>query len=495
MSSRPPLRATAVLLASFALGTLAELLLDRRAVGLNLTLWLVSLLGAWLLLRRPEPAGWRGERILLAAAGLLTLVFVVREDPLLRLVAGAGFILLMALIPLVQSGASSLDRLAVRDVISGAQSLGVRTALGLIPVAVWASEEHAPQSPNRSQALRATARGVVITVPALLVFTGLFANADQRFEKLGTRLIDTLFGASFPEMIQKAVVIGFFAWLSAGVLGRALVGRSVRIPTLNLRPLGTIEATILLASVDLLFGSFVLTQGSYFFGGSAQVTAGSGFTYAEYARRGFFELVTVGALAMSLLLVVEHWLADEPRARARARWLARVLVVLVLLVLGSAAHRMALYQVAYGLTTARLYASVFMGVLALTLVWFSVTVLRGAATRFVLGAGTAWAAAFGVLCLSNPEAMVVESNLARAERTGAFDTAYALSLSADAVPALVQGLGRLGEFDRTELLAGLQKRAAGTRHAGWREWTLASARARTALLHGILTPAPPFSLE
>ena len=49
-----------------------------------------------------------------------------------------------------------------------------------------------------------------------------------------------------------------------------------------------IEVTILLISIDLLFLVFVWIQFAYLFGGQANITI-EGFTYAEYARRGFLE--------------------------------------------------------------------------------------------------------------------------------------------------------------------------------------------------------------
>ena len=55
--------------------------------------------------------------------------------------------------------------------------------------------------------------------------------------------------------------------------------------------LGLIEVATLLISVDLLFLVFVWIQFAYLFGGQANITL-EGYTYAEYARRGFFELLT-----------------------------------------------------------------------------------------------------------------------------------------------------------------------------------------------------------
>jgi hypothetical protein len=53
-----------------------------------------------------------------------------------------------------------------------------------------------------------------------------------------------------------------------------------------------------LGLLDLLFLTFVVIQVRYLFGGAGRVAATAGLTHTEYARRGFFELVTVTALAL-----------------------------------------------------------------------------------------------------------------------------------------------------------------------------------------------------
>jgi Domain of unknown function (DUF4173) len=62
--------------------------------------------------------------------------------------------------------------------------------------------------------------------------------------------------------------------------------------------LGIVEIGIVLGLLDLLFLTFVVIQVRYLFGGAGRVAATAGLTHTEYARRGFFELVTVTALAL-----------------------------------------------------------------------------------------------------------------------------------------------------------------------------------------------------
>ncbi len=65
--------------------------------------------------------------------------------------------------------------------------------------------------------------------------------------------------------------------------------------------LGFTESTVVLIAVDLLFALFVFIQFRYLFGGQANITP-VGYTYSEYARRGFGELVAVAFLSLGLIL-------------------------------------------------------------------------------------------------------------------------------------------------------------------------------------------------
>ncbi len=76
--------------------------------------------------------------------------------------------------------------------------------------------------------------------------------------------------------------------------------------------------SIALGSLVALFAAFVIVQLRYFFGGDALVQATAGMSYADYARRGFFELVTVSALVLPVLLSANALLRrDTPRAECR----------------------------------------------------------------------------------------------------------------------------------------------------------------------------------
>ena len=319
------------------------------------------------------------------------------------------------------------------------------------------------------------ARGLVVSLPVVLVFTALLTKADPVFAlRLGELLdVDIL---AFIGHVTGVLVYG---WIAAGYLRSAVLRErpAHRLPPrLAWVTLGRIEVAVVLGSLDLLFSAFVWIQLRYLFGGTEWVRQVAGLTYAEYARRGFFELVTVAALVLPLLLVA-HWLL-EPESLAEARMflaLAGVQVVLVLVMLASALERMRLYRAEYGLTELRFYTTVFMAWLGVLLVWFLLTVPRGRRDAF---AGGVLVSAFAVLFLlhaADPEAQIVRANTTLAR---AFDVGYALKLGADAAPALLEAAPSLDAGRRGALARGLLQRWHDTPETDWRTFSLARARAR-----------------
>ena len=215
--------------------------------------------------------------------------------------------------------------------------------------------------------------------------------------------------------------------------------------------LGPVETVMILGLVDLLFITFVSLQVPYLFGGMDFVRAADGVTLAEYARRGFGELVVVAALVLPMLLV-SHWLLRKEARRVEAifRVLAGIQVALVLVIMASAVQRLVILtgESGYGMTTVRFYPLVFMIWLAVVFGWFVLTVLRGARDRFAWGALWAAIVILGGTNLMNPHAFIARTNIELMNRGREFDVTYnAGRLSSDAVPTLLAAIPEMNHDD------------------------------------------------
>ncbi len=275
-----------------------------------------------------------------------------------------------------------------------------------------------------------------------------------------------------------------FAWLAGSYLWGALLAEREPVPEtprIGWLRFEFIEAGVVFGLINALFLAFVGVQFRYLFGGADSVESSSSLTYAEYARRGFFELVAVAALVVPLLLLT-HWLLPRGYSRLHRFYalLATVLVVLVFVVMASALQRMRLYQETFGLTELRLYTTAFMAWLLAVFGWLAFTVLRGQRDRFAFGILVAGLAVLVGLNGLNPDALIVRRNAAMAVVDRPFDSAYALNLSHDSVPSLVANLDKLPLTERCAVGRELRRRYLDA-DGDWRSWSWGRFRARSAV--------------
>jgi hypothetical protein len=92
--------------------------------------------------------------------------------------------------------------------------------------------------------------------------------------------------------------------------------------------------------------------------------------------------------------------------------------------------------------------------------------------------------AIALLDAANPDALIVRANAGRmygrANGEQAFDARYAASLSADAVPALVEALPTMPGDARRTVAAALIARWSPAPAGDWRTWNWGRAQARRA---------------
>lgn len=450
-------RALSVMLTGLALGVVGEVLRTWVPARLDVMLWITAFLVTAIALIRagaltaPPHVTW-----LAGAAWILVLCLVWRDTPTLfalDLFAIVGLLVLAG----PATAMRSLDRLGTSDLIRGGLWVGVSVLGGPIPAAISDIQWADLPLTGRTRRLIAVAAGLIAAVPVLFLFGSLLSEADPLFGQTMARIL----AIDLRGLETHVVLAGLLAWAAAGAL-RGGFWRESGLPTipieLNLR---ISPATILsfLGAIGGLFALFVGFQARELFLGPGEFQALTGTTVAEYARLGFFQLVAVTALTLPMLLAAD-WLLDrhDPAGLRQFRRLTAAILVLLALLLASAYHRMLLYRSYYGLTEERFYTLAFMTWLGVLLAWFAATVLQGRRSRFAPGVVLTALATLLVLNLVSPDAVIARVNLGRAAQGATLDTAYLGRLSADAIPAMVEGAMKLEPTERCAVLGLVEKR-------------------------------------
>lgn len=447
-----------------------ELLLRATPWGINVPLAALGVAIA-LIVATPRDSAVRAARVVLMAVFVaLAVIVAMRAPSMLYLAVVAAMIATVTLA--VLPDASWLRSTDPIDLLARAATVLVRSAAGPFWLLNRAVDWNAVLPEDR--ALLRHARGVAWSLPVVLPFLLLFASADPAFEAITRDFVD------LPQLISHVALWSVLAWLGLGWLGVA-VFPSAAPAELRVR-MGGAEARWVLSLLSLLFAAFVAVQFRYFFGGAELVRSVTGLTYAEYARRGFFELVTVAGLLLVVLLVVDWLTRLEPaRSRRVLRVLACVLIALLGVILVSAMQRMRLYIAEYGFTEDRFFTTAFMLWLVVVFAWFGATVLRERRGAFLGGVYATGIAAVFVLAAIDPIGRIAAHNVEHGQRTGRYDAMHLTSLGADAVPVVVAALPALPHDQRC---------VAQARLIGWlgddtswpaRSWNRSRERARTLI--------------
>ncbi len=207
--------------------------------------------------------------------------------------------------------------------------------------------------------------GLLCAVPMLLVIVPLLSSADAAFDQLFQNM--TLQNSD--ETIKTLILgVGLFIL----VFGQYFAARRMEPPEEGKRVCGQgIEPAALIAflsMISLVYVLYLISQFAYFFSGFSGLLPDN-YSVAQYARRGFFEMVLICLL--NLLIVFASLLAvkkKEGREPGTIRWFSLFLCGFSLLLIATALSKMILYIDSFGMTHLRILTSVFMLFLAVVFV-------------------------------------------------------------------------------------------------------------------------------
>ncbi|WP_420823741.1 DUF4153 domain-containing protein [Streptomyces torulosus] len=457
-----PIR-TATLWAALATGLLSMLLLgDGMAVNL-LVVAVPATLAVYFAGRRAgrRPRSWS----LVWGAGGLALLVV----PSMRAAEWPSF---LAVVTALAAGSLALHGGRTWPaVLLG--PVGVFTAAVTGPA--WAWQGLRERAGGDRSKVGPALRSLAVAAGLLLVFGVLFAQADAAFADLLGALVPDVSTEDGPWRVLL-LMLGLFGALAAARTAAAPTRWDrVQVPAGVAR--GRVEWALPLIGLIVLFAAFNAVQLAVLFGGYDVVLAQTGLTYAQYARQGFWQLLTATLLTLAVIVVALRW---APRTRSSDRTLVRAvlgtLCALALVVVASAVRRMDMYVEAYGLTRLRISVVAMELWLGLVIVLIMAAGVWGARLlpRAVAVSALAGVLAFGFV---SPDELIAERNVERYETTGRFDLEYARGLSADAVPVL----DRLEEPMRSCALRDIAAELDEERDTPWYATSWGEAEARRIL--------------
>ncbi len=338
-------------------------------------------------------------------------------------------------------------------------------------------------------------KGVLMAIPVLFVFILLFSSADLIFQKYISDLISIdneleIIFRFILILIVTIVFIGAYTYSFREKEGQITAPQKSKNHTV-----GDIEISIILGSVNALFFIFILVQLTYLFGGESNIST-QGFTYAEYARRGFFELIAVAVISLFLLFTTEKYVIKKETEHALGfKILSTALIIQVVLIIASAFTRLSLYEEAYGFTTLRLYSHTFIILLAIIFCLLLYKIHKDKRENtFAFRVFLSLALFLAVMNFLNPEAFIARRNIERFASTGKLDIYYLSRLSDDAIPDIIKVLNISDEDLRKTLARELYwrvKNSDSRNFSPWQSLNISRLRANK-ILHSKIHELEPY---
>lgn len=352
---------------------------------------------------------------------------------------------------------------------------------------------------NGSRRMLYAVLGLILALPLFAFVGSLLSKADPVFERLWSSLAHAVFERFHVTLIEFffGIPIAMYLFgLMYGALRRRAAPRTAERAEAAVRSCRVLPLPLVMGAVIPLLALYVLffiTQMPYLLS-AFQSLIPKGFTQAEYARRGFFELCGVCTVNMLVLIGLNIFTktdhADPETGIVTQSIVARICGALLCLFSMTLAiislRKMLLYIQNLGLTQKRVYTSVFMVflcvafALALAGLW-----KRGfAPARWIALSGTAMLLA---VCLLNTDGLIARYNIWQAQtgRIGKLDVNAMRELGEAAVPPLAELLesGDCPEVTKVEirvLLLHENNYRVGLPN-DWRSETLNLIRCREAL--------------
>jgi hypothetical protein len=277
--------------------------------------------------------------------------------------------------------------------------------------------------------------GVVISIPILIVVILLLSSADIVFKNLFVNI-------PLVKIIKHAAAILAVSIYSFSFVFSIFKTREQNKNNMYGRIkwklfLDPIVLLTILSLLNIVYITFTVIQFAYLFGGNSFMLPSS-FTYAEYARRGFFELIVVTIINFGILLFSITFVKKESRkANAVINAFLSAIAVFTFVLLVSAFYRMVLYEMAYGCTYLRIFVQAFMillfvlFIINLAYIWYRrLPIIKSYILCTLI--------IYIILNFANVDVIIARNNINRYCSTGEIDVGYLTRLSYDAIPEMTR---------------------------------------------------------
>ena len=213
-------------------------------------------------------------------------------------------------------------------------------------------------SKKKNETIRKIILGIVITIPILIVVLILLASADTIFFSKIINLLIKVFSLgifeseTYVDLFLRIIIILFLSVYLIALLYNIIEDNfcDYDVKTKEKKRIDKIIGNTVLTILNIVYLIFCYIQVSALFMKMGNMLD---YEYATYARQGFFQLMAVSLINLSLILITFRKNNQDKRINY-TKIMNICLAIFTLIILCSSFYRMYLYEQEYGYTFLRL---------------------------------------------------------------------------------------------------------------------------------------------
>ena len=280
---------------------------------------------------------------------------------------------------------------------------------------------------------------LMLTAPLTLIVASLLISADENMAKMLDGLFDFIFSKGIWYTAQQLILSIPLACYIFGMMysnvhriaERDASNEKWQRKLLNSRRISDLALCTAATPLCVMYLLFFISQASYLMSAFSG-TLPDNFSYAEYARRGFFELLWIALINLAVIIFLN--LLAKRNSPAAVKFYSILICFFTLVVIASALSKMVMYISVYGLTRLRLFTGWFMALIALVFIFI---IIRQFTPKLNLSAAVSvtFTLMFALLVFARPDFVIAKYNTYM-DKNGKLDyyrSDYLLELSDDAL--------------------------------------------------------------
>jgi len=271
-------------------------------------------------------------------------------------------------------------------------------------------------------------KSIIIIIPIVLLVLILLTSADMEFNSIFKNFFKLFKNISLDNIIGRIIgILIFFTYVSSFVNYLVFNYKEEKGSSTFKIDGYTIRLLLIVLNILYIVFDFIQIKSLVFHHLTMDVS------YATYARQGFFQLMFISLINISIILISKH--NKDNNYNKSIKYLNIVMILLTAIIIFSSFYRMHMYESAYGYTTLRLLVYVIL---------FTETILLVPTFRYVINSKVnilkhfivVTTSIYTVLGIFPVDYFIASKNIDRYNKTGKIDIYYLENYNSDNITLL-----------------------------------------------------------